>query len=282
MTAPTSTHDLTMLRARREAAWCQTPARKLRGPDDARPLIERVGITTLFPASPEVPNLYHAYMGDPAAKTEMQWDTPSGRVYTWRWTLGRAEAAFYGVLVRKRPTHVAWGLLPAALRLWSDLRMPDELEGAGVLSPDALRIAHALDAAGGALSTGDLRRESGFPTGKDQRSAFLKAIAELDARLMLGRTFVEGAEDAMHVLIVTHYREQAEAAERLTAEQALDAVLRAYLPAAAYAVPTVLARHVGLAEADLRAGLDRLVEAGQAERADLSGQKGTCYIWCDG
>src|SRR5437763_13478226 len=45
--------------------WCQTPETRL--PDDsmAPAFIERVGVATLYPASPEFPNLFSAYVGDP-------------------------------------------------------------------------------------------------------------------------------------------------------------------------------------------------------------------------
>ena len=167
--------------------------------------------------------------------------------------LGRREVALYAVLVRGRPTWISWAMVPAALRLWSDQRTPDELSDAGLISADAYRIAQALERAGGTLVTGDLRREANFPTGKDQRAAFLKAIAELDARLLLAKTFAGDGDEMQHNLITTRYPDLATASERLCREDALDAWLRTYLPGAVYALPTPLAKHLKLPEADLRA-----------------------------
>ena len=257
--------DEQALRARRLERWGQTPGTRIGGPEGAVALIERVGVATLFPASAEVPNLYHAYMGDPEARTDSGHDSPSGEVYGWRWALGRREAAFYTAIVRNRPTWVGWALLPAVLRLRGELRGAPELHEAGELSGNALRVAQALEAAGGVLSTGELRREAGFPTGKDQRAAYLKAVEELDTRLLLAKVFAAGAA----------------AAERLTREEALARVLAVYLPPAVYAVPAVLAKDLRLPEAELRAGLGRLVEAGRAVEVELSGQKGTCYVWAE-
>src|SRR5258707_1772227 len=132
--------------AQRLERWSQTPATRLSAAAAAVPLIQRVGIATLFPASPEVPNLYHAYMGDPTAPTDSKWDSPSGEVYTWRWLLGRRGVAFYGNVVRRRPTFVAWDLLPAVLGLLGDGRMPAELSDSGTILADAYRLAQALDA----------------------------------------------------------------------------------------------------------------------------------------
>jgi hypothetical protein len=183
------------------------------------------------------------------------------------------------MLVRKRPTFVSWRLLPAALRLFADLRMPDELYDSGVISLAAYRITQALDAAGGALTTGELRAAAGFPAGREQRTAYLKAVEELDTRLLLAKFFIPGDDDAHHALLYLRYRKYVDAAERLTREEALDQLLRVYLASAVYAAPTILARHLRLEEAELCAGLDRLVAAGQADKRTLLGYKGDCYLW---
>src|SRR5437763_370208 len=106
-----------LLTVERRKRWRQTPEDRIPDSEAAIGLIDRVGIATLFPASPEVPNLYHAYVGDPDRPTDAKWDSPSGQVFEWRWHLGRREAAFYGVVVSKRPTWVSWTMVPAVLRL---------------------------------------------------------------------------------------------------------------------------------------------------------------------
>ena len=50
--------------------WCQTPERRLSDENLAPAFIERVGVATLYPASPEFPNFFAAYVGDPNAKTD--------------------------------------------------------------------------------------------------------------------------------------------------------------------------------------------------------------------
>jgi hypothetical protein len=64
--------DLDALRSQRLQRWSQTPATRIPDPAAATQLIEQVGIATLFPASPEIPNLYHAHVGDPDTKPEAQ------------------------------------------------------------------------------------------------------------------------------------------------------------------------------------------------------------------
>jgi hypothetical protein len=266
-------------RQRRQAAWGQTPEQRIGGPDEGRAMIDRLGLVTLFPVSSEIPNLYHAFMGDPDAATDSSHSSPSGEVYTWRWTLGGQEAAFYATIVRNRPTWVSWPLLSAVLRLRGELRSAEELYDAGEISANALRLGEALEGAGEALATGDLRREAGFPTGKEQRAAYLKALDELDRRLLVAKVFSPGSTDMSHTLVRTRYPEALATAERLTRDEALEQLLQPYLPAAGYVVPPTLAKHLGLAEPELRTALDRFVASGDLAPATLAGQRGQCYVW---
>lgn len=271
------------LHRRRLASWGQTPETRVPDPGAAAEFIDRVGVATLFPASPEVPNLFHAHVGDPEAGTESTWDSPSGHVYGWRWELGRAEAAFYTAIVRGRPTWVSWPLLPTVLRLRGELRSPETLYEGGELSADARRIVDALEAAGGVLSTGDLRQAAGFPTGKAQRAAYLRAVQELDSRLLLAKAFSPDADDQdmRHALVRARYPDAITAAERMTPDEALDRLLTTYLPQAVYAVPATLARHLGVPLPALRSGFDRLVARGKAIPIAL-GAKRDGYAWTEG
>jgi hypothetical protein len=276
-------NNMDQLTALRLARWHQTAQTRLAGPEDAARLIEQVGIATLYPVSPEIPNLFHAYMGDPEAATDSGHDTPSGEVYSWRWVLGRQNAAFYSALVRGRPTWVSWALLPAVLRLWGEQRALADLYAAGVLSSDAYRVARALEVAGGALRTGELRSQAGFPTGKPQRAAYLRAVQELDRRLLLAKVFASGDDepDMHHALVRARYPEHIAAAERLTRDEALDAVLATYLASAVHALPGDLAKPLAVPESELRASLDRLVDADRAAVWAAPGEPFARYLWRD-
>jgi len=266
------------LRSRRLAQWGQTPQARTPDPDAATRLIARVGLATLYPTTPELPNLLHAYTGDPTTEVASEWDSPSGHIYTWRWELGRREAAFYTTLVRKRPTLVNWPLLPAILRLFGELRAIDEVYDTGGISKEAYRVAHALtNAPNATLSTGELREAAGFPAG--QRGPYLKAVEELDTRLLLAKVFSPDDEEMRHTLVADRYPQHARAADKLTRDEAFDALMAVYLPSAVYAQPVPLARHLHLPESDVRASLERLVGQGHARRVALPNQKGACYVW---
>lgn len=272
--------DVQSLQLCRLERWCQTPETRIPDADAGMELIQRLGLVTLYPASPELPNLYHAYVGDPNARTDSKWDSPSGQIFGWRWTLGRKDAGFYCALVRGRTTWISWELLPAVLRLRGELRMPDELYDTRVISSEAYRIAQALDEAGGTLSTSELRLRAGFAHGREQRKAYLKAVEELDSRLLLAKVLYPDSDDMGHALVCERYRQHIQAAERMTREEALCQFLLAYLPHAVYALPASLARHLKLPESELHAGLDQLAAEQRAECLTFPEVKGPCFVWC--
>jgi hypothetical protein len=254
--------------SRRRAEWGQTPQTRLPNAEAAVAFIERMGITTLFHTSPEIPDLFRAYMGDPDPPMDAKWDSPSGHVYTWRWTLGHRNAAFYTSLVRGRPTYVRWSLLPAVLRLFGSVDQDATgLYTAGEISAEARRVAEALAVAEGdppaTLSTGELRRRAGFPTGKEQRAAYLKAIGELETRLLTAKVFSgrAGDDEMYHTLVSVRHADALSRARTLARETAVDALLTAYLPQAVYIQPKLFARHLGLPEAEVTAGLERMASA---------------------
>jgi len=240
-----------------------------------------VGIASVYPASPEVANLFHAHVGDPEARTESTWDSPSGRVYSWRWSLGRSQAAFYAPVVRKKATFLRWSLLAPVLRLVADRRTPDELYDTGAISAAAYRIARVLEAAETPVSTGDIRREADFPAGRESGAAYHKALAELDDRLLITSEFMDDEGQKHHGLIYLRHRNDIEAADAMPADEAMILLLRAYLPAASYIVPAVLARHLRLDKPLLDSALEGLCSSGEVMPVEMPGQKGAAYAWTE-
>lgn len=253
------------LMQRRLAAWSQTPETRLAGWADAPALVERAGIATLFPVSPEVADLYAGFVG-PGVPTEAGHATPTGQVYGWRWELGRREAAFYGTAVRGKPTWVAWDVLPALLRLRGDTRPVEAQAADGLLSADAVRIADGLAANGGVLTTGELRRVAGFETGWDRRAAYLRAIAELDRRMIIGRGFGPpdrpGDHDARQLLVTDRYPDAVAAAADLDPAAAMRTLLGRYLDGAVFIRPVLFARHVGLERSEIEMALNGMTADG--------------------
>lgn len=104
-------------------------------------------------------------------------------------------------------------------------------------------------------------------------------MAELDTRLLVATVFLDDADDMCHALVSARYPTHVTAAEHMPRDAALDRFLLTYLPHAMYAVPAILARHLGLSEAELRAALERLVASSCVITMTMSGQKGPCYVW---
>ncbi|GCE31941.1 hypothetical protein KDA_74250 [Dictyobacter alpinus] len=238
--------------------WRQTSEDRLPGSEHAPDFIERMGIVTLYPASPEFPNLFSAYVGDPTTKTDSGWDTPSGEIYTWRWTLGSQEVAFYSALIRRRLTWISWSLFPVMLRLCGELRSPHELYHSGKLSASAHRIIEVLEEVEEPLSTRELRERAGFPRGTASRHLYLKAVEELESQMLLAKVFPDDEHTMYHTLVSQRYAEHAAAAKRLTQQEALHTFLLCYLSHAVSIDPARLAKDLKLPPADLNAALTNL------------------------
>jgi hypothetical protein len=247
------------LEEERRRRWHQTPETHISDSSQAIDLIRQFGIVTHYPASPDIPNLFYAFTGSPDTPIESSWDSPTGQIYPWRWEIGRQEAAFYTALVRKRPTWISWDLLPAILKLCGDLRSPEELYTLGLLSTHALRIAEALEEAGGVLSTGELRKIAGFPTGKEQRATFLKAIEELDTRLISAKVFTNDGDHMSHALVQICCPEPLATAQQLERADAIKQLLLTYLPHACYIQPDRFAKSLKLPAKDVTDGVQSLV-----------------------
>ena len=203
--------DLEDLKAKRLAKWHLDKKTRIADPREAIGFIEETGICTLFAASSEFPNLYQAHMGDASAKTQASWDSPTGDVYGWRWAIGRPHAAFYASIVAGKPTWVSWQMLPYLLAARMEMRTPDELYDSGLISERAYKVACAFEDSDGVLSTRQLRERAGFPTGKDNRAMYLKALGELEGLLLVANRFAEdGKDDDMNHALVDFHSDQAE------------------------------------------------------------------------
>jgi hypothetical protein len=252
--------DIEALRAERRRNWRQDGVRRVENPEQAAAFIQEVGIATLYAASPELPSLYQAHMGDPNPPSFQSWDSPSGYVYTWRWELGRPHAAFYGVVVAKKPTWVAFDRLPLVIGALMERRTPEALYQAGELSPDGLRIAQAFDESEGILSTKELRARAGFEKGKESRAAYLRALEEVDSRLWLAKRCggEEGGDEMSHALVRMHYPDAYEAGMKLNRAEALAGVLGEIIRHSAFLDPKPLRRHLRADAATFDAAFARL------------------------
>lgn len=258
--------DIQEIKQRRLKSWCQDGHDRVPDSQAAIGFVNRLGIATLYSASPEVPNLYWAYVSEAGVKSEAKWDSPSGHVYGWRWDLGRSDAAFYGSFVAKKPTWISWGLLPLVLGFAMDRRDPEMQYSDGLISNEAIRILRAFEGTNGTLSTKDLRQRAGFPTGKAERAAYLRGVEELDSRLMLAKTFDVGgeADDMFHSLVRMKYGTQFTDAMKMEPDEALTKFLAAYLAQSVYFDSKLFCKHIRVPRARFENAISELVSDGRA------------------
>lgn len=263
----------------RLAKWHQTPSTKISGPEEAIPFINQAGMVTLYPASSEIPNLYHAYMGDPDAKTNSSHSSPSGYVYSWRWLIGQKQSAFYSSIVRDRPTWISWDFLPVILKLRGGVPKSEELYEKGELSQGAYTIAQILESSEDTYSTERLRYKGGFLKGKENRNAYLKAIAELEEHMILAKIFSEDAEDTSmyHVSIAQRYPTIVKQSQQIVDHQAMDLLVDKYLSHAAVVLPKTLSKHLKIDAVNLIAVLEERCDSGHLIKSNYEGFKETLY-----
>lgn len=254
--------DIEALKRERLRNWRQAGERRVVSPEQAAAFIQEVGVATLFAASPEFPSLYQAHMGDPSPPVSNSWDSPAGHVYTWRWELGRPHAAFYGVVVAKKPTWVAFDRLPLVLGALMERRAPEDLYAAGELSADGLKLAKAFDGSDGILTTKELRARGGFEKGKENRTAYLKAVEELDSRLWLAKRCGQDGDEMSHALIRMYYPDATREGLAMEPVAALARLLGDVVRHSVYFDPKPLGRHLRAPVATLDSALSRLVDEG--------------------
>ncbi|HWD41735.1 MAG TPA: hypothetical protein VG944_23030 [Fimbriimonas sp.] len=240
--------NIEQARAKRLAAWRQDGQRNLPDSASAVQMIDEMGLVTLYGASPEFPSLLLAHVGTPNYIAEASWDSPAGFVYEWRWDLGKTRSAFYSTIVAKKPTWVSWKLLPTVLAAVMNRTPAKELYNSGELSRDAWKVYEALDASDEPLTTKQLRITAGFPTGKENRAAYLKAVEELETYLYLAKVFAPASEadEMSHGLVAKLYPEAWKEAYGTDLHAAVEKLVLNHAEHSAYIDGTIFARHLRL------------------------------------
>lgn len=248
------------LKRHRMRNWFQDGEATLETSADGAAFIDRVKLATLYAPSSEFPSLLLGHVGQQSYVAEATWDSPAGFVYGWRWEIGKPGLAFYSTIVAKKPTWVSWPLLPVVLAALMERRDPEEVYRAGDMSRDAYRVFEALRASDRPLVTGDLRARAGFPTGKENRAAYLKAVEELESRLLLAKVFEADSEgDEMgHAAVSQQYPDAWRAALTMPQDDAVVLLVREYLESAVYIEPSTFSRHLRLPQALVSAAIERL------------------------
>jgi len=169
---------------------------RLRSLPQALDFVNDVGFCLLFPARGiELPTFWEAICGEARPLPRRHHNDPElHSLWRWKDELPSQGLAFYGKLLRKRPTLISLELLPHFYALsenygdLSDYLLEYE---DGKLSEEAKRVYEAL-LEHGAQPTSHLRRQAGL-AGKANAARFDRAILELQLGFKIAKTGISDA-----------------------------------------------------------------------------------------
>lgn len=124
------------------------------------------------------------------------------------------------------------------------------------------------------------RKRADFPTGKEQSTAYHKGLAELENRLLVTSEFSEtdGEGTKHHGLMFVRRPQDVQAAEKMSREEAIMALLKAYLPTARYIMPGTLSTHLRVPKVEILEALEALSSQGLVSLAQAPEIKGPIWL----
>jgi hypothetical protein len=248
--------------AYRDRVWRRESENRVEDVLDAERLIERVGFcSALTDCRRPGPSLYIAVCGrrDAYMPRNVQKDPESRLAWYIKDDVMRRGRVYYAKLKRGRLTFIARRLLPYFHALWG---VPTGLE-AKVLSADARLVLRALRHEW-EMGTRDLRLASRIA----ERSRFNRAIDELQKSFKVIPSDVIYKPTFSYIWALAETRFQDEFEVRVSREEALKEIARAYLSGAGVTLRGELASVTGLSRAEAGLGNWSLVDEGVALRLE--------------
>lgn len=243
-------YTLEQIEALRDIRYHRTPA--LRATTEARALafIDEVGFCFLFgDAAVEMPTLWAAVAGSRRSMPSGHFDPDLDRTWNWKDSLPTRGVAYYGKLLRGRPTLVSLALLPTFYALspnYGDIEDYLLQYEEGKLSVEAKNVYEAL-LKEGALATSRLRQVAGMPGGGENARRFERALAELQAEMKIAKVGISDANRwgyaYVYDLFLRRFPDVPEAARHIGEEEAMQTLLLRYLRNV-IAVPEATARRL--------------------------------------
>ncbi|MDT4967069.1 MAG: hypothetical protein QOJ64_1806 [Acidobacteriota bacterium] len=244
----------------RDRMWRREPEARVEDASGAERFIEEVGFcAAMTDARRPGPSLYVAVCGrrDAHMPRNVQKDPEASLTWVLKDEVMRRGRVYYGKLAKGRATFVASRLIPYFNALWG-LRRSRERE---VLSADARAILKVLRREW-EMATGDLRESSGIA----ERARFTRALDELQRTLKVIPGDVVYQPWFTYIWTLPEARFATELSRKVTRDEALCEIARAFLHGAGMTVPGELAKVTGLSRPDAGRGNHQLVAEGYAER----------------
>lgn len=181
---------------RRAAHYRMSEDLKLKTRAEAVRFINDVGISLLFPGDNiPVPDLWSAINGKERKLPKHHHDWALHKTWNWKDQIPAHKEAWYGKLIRGKPTFISLCDLPAVYALSNNYGELDDYMEAysdGLLSQEGKAIYETL-LAEGPLPTSTLRKACGLAGGGDNARRFERAIVELQSGLKIVKSGISDA-----------------------------------------------------------------------------------------
>jgi hypothetical protein len=248
------------IEAYRDRMWRRDIDLRVEDADAAEAFVEAVGFcSALTDIRHPGPSLYVAVCGrrDAQIPRNVQKDPETSLSWAIKDQVMRRGRVYYGKLIKRRSTFVARRLVEAFNAVWGVPRR----EESRVLSAEALAILRVLRREW-EMGTADLRAESRVM----DRPKFNRALDELQRTLKVIPSDVTYEPVFSYIWSLAESRFAQELATKLSREEALKEIARAYLSAAGQERRGELARATGLSAPDAGLGNWALVDEEFADR----------------
>jgi hypothetical protein len=246
----------------RDHAWRREPEARVETATEAEMLVEAAGFcATMTDARRPGPSLYVAVCGrrDAHMPRNVQKDPESSLTWVLKDELMRRGRVYYAKLTKNRATFVARRLVPHFNALWGVAR---RAEGAA-FSADARSVLKVLRKEW-EMATCDLREASKVT----ERPRFTRALDELQRTLKVIPQEVLYEPWFTYIWGLSEGRFAEELSKKVSREEALREVARAYLEGAGMSLRGELAKVTGLSRVDAGKGNHALVKEGFAVRVE--------------
>ena len=246
----------------RDRAWRREPEARVETAVEAEKLVEAAGFcATMTDSRRPGPSLYVAVCGrrDAHMPRNVQKDPESSLTWVLKDEVMRRGRVYYAKLGKNRATFVARRLVPHFNALWGVARRTET----AALSADARAVLKVLRKEW-EMATCDLREASKVT----DRPRFTRALDELQRALKVIPQEVLYEPWFTYIWALSEGRFADELAKKVSREEALREVARAYLEGAGMTLRGELAKVTGLSRPDAGKGNHALVKEGFAVRVE--------------
>lgn len=246
----------------RDKKWRREETLKIEKAEEVENLVNDLGFCLgLTDSRTNLPSVYWAVTGRRDAHTpkNVQKDYETSLAWTLKDDVMRRGKVYYAKLCKGRSTFLAPRLIPYFKAIWG-ISKSNEKE---ILSANAQKILKVLRKEW-EMATADLRLETGISERKDVS----KAIDELQQKMLVVPYEVLYEPKFTYIWTLSEARFPQELSQKISREDALRELARAFLQMCGQTKLGELAKALGLSRRDAGLGNHALVDEGFAERIE--------------